>query len=205
MMNDFIATFIVFFAVIDPIGTVPVFVSVTHRLSDHAKRVVAIKAAAISAGLLLFFVIAGEIILTAMDIPIEAFQVAGGIVLFLFALTMISGKSKSEDEVNLKYNLHEVAIYPLAIPSLASPGAMLASVLLTENHHFNVWQQVATTVSMLTVILIALVFMLGASRIHRLLGDSGVGIISRIMGMILASVAVKHVLEGIKLFFALHT
>jgi len=84
-MDDLIATFIFFFAVIDPIGTVPVFIAVTSRYEDKIKRQIAVKATLISAIVLLFFVIAGEIVLTAIDIPLSAFQIAGGIVLFLFA------------------------------------------------------------------------------------------------------------------------
>ena len=90
-MIDFVATFIVFFAVIDPIGTVPVFVAVTAGHDTAATRKIAVQATFISALILLFFVIAGELILDAIGIPLPAFQVAGGIVLFLFALTMIFG------------------------------------------------------------------------------------------------------------------
>jgi len=86
-----------------------------------------------SAIILLFFVIAGELILTAMAIPLEAFQIAGGIVLFLFALTMIFGESKPGADTRLAEGRTETAIFPLAVPSIASPGAMLAAVLLTEN------------------------------------------------------------------------
>ena len=90
-MQEFIATFIFFFAVIDPIGTVPVFIAVTRPYQVEDKRKIAVKATLISALILIFFVVAGEVILTAIEIPLAAFQVAGGIVLFLFALSMIFG------------------------------------------------------------------------------------------------------------------
>jgi len=92
-MIDFAATFIFFFAVIDPIGTVPVFLAVTRRHDAGTKRRIALVATLVSAGILVFFVVAGEIILDAMDIPLAAFQIAGGIVLFLLALSMIFGES----------------------------------------------------------------------------------------------------------------
>jgi len=95
-MIDFIATFIFFFAVIDPIGTVPVFIAVTSQYEERIKRRIAVKATLVSAAILLFFVVAGEVILTAIDIPLSAFQIAGGIVLFLFALSMIFGEKKPE-------------------------------------------------------------------------------------------------------------
>lgn len=202
-MNDLIATFIFFFAVIDPIGTVPVFIAVTSRYEDQIKRKIAVKAILISAMILLFFVVAGEVILTAIDIPLSAFQIAGGIVLFLFALSMIFGDSKPDEELKMAKSGSETAIFPLAVPSIASPGAMLAAVLLTENNRYNLWEQAQTTAVMLSVLLIVLVLMLAASLIHRLIGNSGASIVSRVMGLILASVAVASVLAGIKEFFTL--
>lgn len=202
-MNDLIATFIFFFAVIDPIGTVPVFIAVTSRYEDQIKRKIAVKAILISAMILLFFVVAGEVILTAIDIPLSAFQIAGGIVLFLFALSMIFGESKPDEELKMAKSGSETAIFPLAVPSIASPGAMLAAVLLTENNRYNLWEQAQTTAVMLSVLLIVLVLMFAASLIHRLIGNSGASIVSRVMGLILASVAVASVLAGIKEYFTL--
>lgn len=208
-MDNFIATFIFFFAVIDPIGTIPVFIAATTSFEDQIKRKIALKATVISALILLFFVVAGEIILTAIDIPLSAFEIAGGIVLFLFALSMIFGESKPEEEVKEVQEAKkakrpiDTAIFPLAVPSIASPGAMLAAVLLTENNKYNLWQQVQTSISMITVLLVVLLLLFAASRIHKLIGDSGASIISRVMGLILASVAVSSVLAGIKDYFAL--
>ena len=202
-MVDITAIFIFFFAVIDPIGTVPVFISITSRYEEKIKRRIAIKAVLVSAGILTFFVIAGEVILTAIDIPLSAFQIAGGIVLFLFALSMIFGESKPEEEMKMVTNFNETAIFPLAVPSIASPGAMLAAVLLTENHSYTIWEQAQTTMIMLSVLLVVLILMLVASPVHRLIGNSGASIISRVMGLILASVAVSNVLAGIKQYFSL--
>jgi multiple antibiotic resistance protein len=202
-MYDLIGTFIFFFAVIDPIGTIPVFIAVTSRYEDHIKRRIAVRAVLVSAALLMFFVVAGEIILTALDIPLAAFEIAGGIILFIFALSMIFGESKPEAELKLADSERETAIFPLAVPSIASPGAMLAAVLLTENNRFNLWEQTQTTLMMLLVLLVVLLLMLGASWIHRFIGNSGASIISRVMGMILASVAVTAVLAGITEYFSL--
>lgn len=202
-MIDFVATFIVFFAVIDPIGTVPVFIAVTSHFDDNAKNRIALIATLAAAAILLFFVVAGELILIAMSIPLPAFQIAGGIVLFLFALTMIFGESKPEEEVRLTHDHHETAVFPLAVPSIASPGAMLAAVLLTEKNRFSLWEQAQTVSMMLAVLLVVYVLMLLAGRINTLIGTSGASVISRVMGLILASVATTNTLAGIKLYFAL--
>ncbi|GAB3344850.1 MarC family protein [Marilutibacter aestuarii] len=202
-MIDIVATFIFFFAVIDPIGTIPVFIAVTRHLDERARRKVALRASLASAAILVFFVVAGELILTAIRIPLSAFQIAGGIVLFLFALSMIFGEAKPEKEVKLANGGRDMAIFPLAVPSIASPGAMLAAVLLTENDRYNLWQQAQTTITMLAVLVVVLVCMLLASRLHRVVGESGASIISRVMGMILASVATASVLGGIKDYFGI--
>jgi multiple antibiotic resistance protein len=202
-MIDFVATFIVFFAVVDPIGTVPVFIAVTSGHDKAAIRNIAVQATIISALILIFFVMAGELILDAIGIPLPAFQIAGGIVLFLFALTMIFGDSKPEEEVKLVRSARDTAVFPLAVPSIASPGAMLAAVMQTENEVFTLAQQLQVTTMMLAVLVVVLVLMLGASFVIRLIGNSGASIISRVMGLILASVAVESVLSGIKIYFSI--
>ncbi len=201
-MDTLIRQFVIFWTVIDPIGTIPIFLAVTAPLASAARaRSVALQATAISAVVLIFFVIAGEILLEAMAIPLAAFQVAGGIVLFLFALSMIFGSSKPEEELLLVEKGAHDAVYPLAIPSIASPGAMMAAVLLTDNHRFSIVDQALTTLTMLLVLAITLVLMCLATRIQKVLGQSGASVISRIMGLILASVAVDHVLTGLLTYF----
>ena len=202
-MSELLATFIFFFAVIDPIGTVPVFIAVTAHYSEAGKRKIALQATLYSALILVFFVVAGEVILEAINIPLSAFQIAGGIVLFLFALTMIFGEGKPEGEKKAVRGGKETAIFPLAVPSIASPGAMLGAVLMTENNRFSLLEQSETTLVMLAVLSIVLLLLLAASYVHRLIGNSGASIISRVMGLILASVAVSNILAGIKTYFAL--
>lgn len=202
-MIDYVSTFIFFFAVIDPIGSVPVFIAVTGQFDEKTKRAIAVKATLVAAAILLFFVVAGEVILNAMAIPLSAFQVAGGIVLFIFALSMIFGESKPDQEVKLAASGSETAIFPLAIPSIASPGAILAAVLMTENANFNLIEQSQTAGVMLAVLIIVLVLLLCASWIHRIIGSGGASIVSRVMGLILASVATANVLSGIKEYFLL--
>ena len=200
-MIDFVATFIVFFAVIDPIGTVPVFIAVTSHFDNSEKNKIALIATLVAAMILVFFVVVGELILTAMSIPLSAFQVAGGIILFLFALTMIFGESKPDEEIKLAHSHQETAVFPLAIPSIASPGAMLAAVLLTENNRYNIWEQAQTAAVMLAVLILVYLLLLLAGQINRLIGVSGASVVSRVMGLILASVATSSTLEGIKVYY----
>ncbi len=202
-MIDIVATFIVFFAVIDPIGTVPVFIAVTTGYDAATRRRIALLATIVAAGILVFFIAAGELILNALSIPLSAFQIAGGIVLFLFALSMIFGESKPDEEVRMASDHSETAIFPLAVPSIAGPGAMLAAVLLTENMRVSIWEQVQTAGVMLAVLLIVYVLMLAAGVINRVIGKGGASVVSRVMGLILSAVAVSNTLEGLKSYGSL--
>lgn len=197
-MIDYLAVFITFFAVIDPIGTVPVFIAVTKSYDQKTKRRIALIATVVAAFVLLFFVIIGEIILQALSIPLPAFQISGGIVLFLFAINMIFGDSKPEQEIKcLQVSHKDTAIFPLAVPSIASPGAMLAAVLLTKNSVFTIPEQLQTALVMLAVLFVVYVLMLLSGFISKIIGTSGASVISRVMGIILSSIATTNILTGL--------
>ena len=196
-------SFVTLWVVIDPIGTIPVFIAVTAGMTAAARRKTALLATLVSIGVLLFFLILGQILIDALGISLLSFQVAGGIILFLFALTMIFGEPKQETDLKsvvddaTEPERPSPAIFPLAVPSLASPGAMLAIVLLTDNDQVVIANQAFTAVVMVGVLGIACLFMLLAEPIMKLIGHSGAAIVSRVMGMILASVAADAVLSSI--------
>ncbi|WP_163832691.1 MarC family protein [Spartinivicinus ruber] len=202
-MEDLIRQFVLLWAVIDPIGTLPVFLAVTASGSAAHNRKIALVAVGVASLVLLFFIVAGEILLESMSIPLSAFQVAGGVVLFVFALSMIFGESKPEEELHMVDKGVDSAIFPLAIPSIASPGAMMAVVLLTDNHRFSIVDQVITTGIVLLIMLITLLLLLVAPFIQKIIGTSGASVISRVMGLILAAVATNSVLEGVQVYFQL--
>ena len=202
-MVESINIFVLFWTVIDPIGTIPVFLAVTRKHDPNEINKIAIQAVGFATGILLFFVIAGQFFLEAMRVPLSAFQIAGGIVLFVFAFTMIFGESKPEEEVRLIQRGTDTAIFPLAVPSIASPGAMMAAVLLTDNHRFEIMHQIKTTAILLLILTIQLVLLYLAKPIQKIIGEAGASVVSRIMGLILASVAINSVLIGIKDFFNL--
>lgn len=199
--EEILASFVVLWAVIDPIGTVPVFLSATRGREPREQRKIALTAALTAAGVLLFFIIVGELILRWMGVPLTAFQIAGGLILFLFALTMIFGESKPDAEVKAARSARDTAIFPLATPSIASPGAMMAVVLLTENSQYSLTEQLIVALLMVIVVGAAYVLMLGAGWISKVIGEGGASIISRVMGLILASIAATNVLEGIKIYY----
>ncbi len=199
--EDAFGKFVLLWAVIDPVGTIPVFISATSNRTPAERWRIALIASIAAAGILLFFIAVGEPILLAMGVPLTAFQIAGGIVLFLFALTMIFGESKPEEETKMLSSVQETAIFPLATPSIASPGAMMAVVLLTENQTHTLADQLSTAVMMLVVVVITFGLMVMAGTISRIIGQGGASLVSRVMGLILASVAATNVLEGAKQYF----
>ncbi|WP_288928436.1 MarC family protein [uncultured Maritimibacter sp.] len=199
-MPDFsviLQEFITLWVVIDPIGTLPVFIAATAAIPAAKRRGVALRAVLVAFVVLLAFIIVGQLVLEGLGLDLQSFQIAGGIVLFLFALSMIFGPGKPEAEMEGADLARNVAVFPVAMPSIASPGAMLAVVILTDNDRFSVAHQVMTSALMALVLAVTLVILLAAGPIMRVIGQTGAAVISRVMGMILAAVAVDAVLNGL--------
>ena len=200
-MAEILSTIFFVFAVIDPIGSVPVYLEATKDFDLYHKKKIAIRAAGIAFLILLFFIVIGQLILEGMAVSLDAFQISGGVILFLFALTMIFGDGKPELEKKRITDYKHVTVFPIAIPSMASPGAIMAVVLMTDNHLYTIQQQAVTTVIVLLVIGLTCLILLGANLLQEKIGDYGITVISKIMGLILASYAVQSILSGITNYF----
>ncbi len=200
-MVEILTSIFFIFAVIDPIGSIPVYLEATKEFDNVHKKKIAIRASVIAFLILLFFIVIGQLILEGMKVSLDAFQVSGGVILFLFALTMIFGDGKPQQEKNIITDYKHVTIFPIAIPSIASPGAIMAVVLLTDNHIYNLQQQTITTVLVLVVIGLTCLILLAANKLQKSIGDYGITVISKIMGLILASYAVQSILSGISDYF----
>ena len=194
---DVLKDLVTLIAVIDPVGTIPIYLTATSGMSDAARRRVAVRATFISAGVLLGFVALGHVVLNAMGISLSSYQVAGGIVLFLFALQMVFDPGHQKEDAD-QVKGSDVAVFPVAIPSMAGPAAMMAVVVLTDNATFNIGEQVQTSLAMLAVLGLTLLLMLAASPIQRLIGDGGISIVRRVMGLLLAALAVQTIVDGVK-------
>lgn len=185
--------------VIDPIGSLPVFYFATATVPAALHWKFALRAVLVAWVVLMFFLVAGQLLLEGLGLRFGSFQIAGGVILFLFALSMIFGESKADSEIK-EAETEDLsgAVFPLAIPSIASPGALLAIVILTDNHANAVAEQALTGAVLAVVLLLTFVLLLMAGRIQRLIGHTGVSVVSRVMGLILATVAVDAVLEGLE-------
>lgn len=199
-MPDFsllLQEFITLWVVIDPIGTLPVFIAATAAIPAAKRRGVALRAVLVAFIVLLAFIVLGQLVLEGLGLELQSFQIAGGIILFLFALTMIFGPGKPETDLGGSDQAKNIAVFPVAMPSIASPGAMLAVVILTDNDRFAISHQIMTSALMALVLAATLAILLAAAPIMRVIGQTGAAVISRVMGMILAAVAVDAVLNGL--------
>ncbi len=192
-----IREFITLIVVIDPVGTIPVYLFAVSNVPRALHRRFALRAVLIATLVLLAFLVGGQVMIETLGLRLGSFQIAGGIILFLFALSMIFGESKAQSEIaEAERNHLSGAVFPLAMPSIASPGAMLAIVILTENSSNTVAEQATTAVLLVLVLMLTLLLLLAASFVHRFIGDTGASVISRVMGIILATIAVDAILGG---------
>jgi multiple antibiotic resistance protein len=202
MLEQAIRDFLMLLVTIDPIGTLALFVPITTGMNREAQRKTAVRAVAYGGMVLLGFLIAGQIVLSGLGVRLVSFQLAGGIILFILGIQMVfgTGVASGSPEPN-----HDVAVFPLALPSIASPGSIMAVVLLTDNHRQSIPQQMATAVVLLLVLIITIAVLLLADPIHRLLGRNGENVLVRVMGLILAALAAEQVVAAIEMLISAPT
>ena len=200
-MTEIITKLFFIIAVVDLLGSVPVYLEATKQFDAKQKKKIAIRASAVAFLILLFFIVVGQIILDGMQVTLDAFQISGGVILFLFALTMIFGEGKPSSEKDHITDYKHVIIFPIAIPSIASPGAIMAVVLLTDNRLYSIQHQAITTGLVLVVIVLTMFLLLAANVVQKRIGEYGITVISKVMGLILAAYAIQSILSGLKDFF----
>jgi multiple antibiotic resistance protein len=196
MFSRLAESFVTLFVVLDPVGSVPIFLGATQRLAPDDRRKVAMIAVLVGSAVLMLFLYFGQYLLEEMHIGIPAFRIAGAAILFLFALQMIFSGHHDGATAEATRSAAEIAVFPIAMPGIASPGALCAVVLLTDNNRFSFVDESVTAGLTLLVMLIVLAALLLAGRINRLLGNAGISVITQIMGLILASFSVQQILDG---------
>jgi multiple antibiotic resistance protein len=201
-MTEFVFnSFVTLLVIVDPPGLAPIFAALTRGYSEKRKREAAIRGTIIGGAILIIFAIAGDALLGALGIGLAAFRTAGGILLFLLALDMIFARptglrSRSvRDQEEDSYE-QDISVFPVAIPLLAGPGAITTVLLYTGG------TGAAGTLLFMGVILAVLLLSLGAlllaPRIMRLLGETGANVVSRVLGVLLAALAVQFVFDGLE-------
>ena len=204
MLYEFAAAALVTLMVtLDPPGLAPIFLSVTRGMDDAQRRVVAIRASVIAFALLAFFAVAGDALLRVLGVSLPAFRIAGGLLLFWIAFEMVferrnERKQNTAEVAITKDHIQNVAAFPLAIPLMAGPGALTATMLLAGRAGGDL-VQLGLLVGIAGVVVLActLTFFL-ATPISRMLGVTGNVVLTRLLGVILAAMAVQFVVDGVK-------
>ena len=200
-VSSALVAFSAIFFVVDPIGVVPIFIAMTQGDSQEQLRDTARRASLVAAGLLVFFALFGTFLFKVVGVSLSAFRVAGGIVLLITALDMLRARQSevrtSPEEAQEATIKEDVAIVPLALPLLAGPGA-IATVMVLMSRASGVVPVVAVVASILITMAASYFLLRGASLVQRVLGQSGVAIFQRVMGLLLAAIAVQFIAEGVR-------
>lgn len=204
--NHWLYEFVTLLVILDPIATVPLFLSAVAGLERRQSFLVALYAVGLAFGILLFFIGVGQHLLEAMKIPMSSFQLAGSLIFLILGLRMATGTADSHEQKNpLPNKLLDRAIYPLATPGIAGGGSILTVVLLTDNNTRSLEEQIITSGVLLACLCVHLLSFMLSGFITRWLGIAGVQVISRVFGLILTSIAVNGIVIAIKLSFGLGT
>ncbi|NSX55301.1 MarC family protein [Parasulfitobacter algicola] len=192
-----ITAFVTLFVIIDPIGLAPLFVALTQGMTPTERRAIAARACVISIGILLLFAFFGEAVLGFIGISMPAFRIAGGILLFLTALDMLFERRQSRREDQAEER-PDPSVFPIAIPLLAGPGAITTIILLTGDEDWTGFA--AITGVMVAVMAIVFIMFMASNLVERALGKTGINVVTRLLGMLLAALAVQFVLDGMRDF-----
>lgn len=197
--------FVTLLVVVDPPGVVPIFVALTQN-QQNRRRAILTRAVLIAFGVALFFLIAGRAVLSFLGVTVHAFSISGGALLFIAALPMLFGERgglQSPQSEDCDPTADDISVFPLAMPLLSGPGTIATILLLTSQAGSDMRRLGAIGVATAIVFIISFISLYLGSRLMRLLGEGGVNIATRVMGIVLAALAVQYVLNGITGYYEL--
>ncbi|MFT4960572.1 MAG: multiple antibiotic resistance protein [Paracoccaceae bacterium] len=194
-----VTSFVTLLVVIDPFGLTPMFVALTQGMEPTRRRAIAVRSCFTAAVLLALFAAFGETVLGFVGISMAAFRVAGGALLFLTALDMLFDRRSKRREDQAEDETPDPSVFPLGIPLIAGPGSIATIILLAGQQSEAVGLALVIGV-MLVVMGVVLVLFLAAGIIERLLGKTGIDVVTRLLGMLLAALSVQFILDGLRDF-----
>jgi multiple antibiotic resistance protein len=202
MMETYIIAFTTFFATIAPLDVAAMFAALTPNATPEAKRSMAFRGTMISAAILLSFALVGEIVLSTLGISLAALKVAGGILLLLIGIDMVfarssGGTSTTDEEDQEAIASNDIAVFPLATPLIAGPGAMGATILLMADARGDLVAEALIIGAMISVLLLTLALLLLTNKVLRLFGITAMYVISRVFGVLLSALAVQFMFDGL--------
>ncbi|WP_018232469.1 MarC family protein [Thioalkalivibrio thiocyanodenitrificans] len=202
MLEILLSAFVLLFIVVDPIGVAAIFAALVHDLPREEQRRIARNGVLLAAGILLTFMLVGNGLLSVLGISIPAFRVAGGVLLFMLSLDMIFARQSGMRATTLREQREasrrqDISVFPLAFPLIAGPGAMTTVLLMASAGHPPGIMAALVGVVVLVLALCLLAFRLAPSII-RGLGETGINVVNRLLGLILAALAVQFILDGVR-------
>lgn len=203
MLEQALNTFATLFVILDPPGLAPIFVALTPGVGARARRWIAIRGILIGGSILLVFALAGEAVLAFIGISMPAFRIAGGLLLFLTALDMLFEKRTERREKRAGEEAatpDDPSVFPMATPLIAGPGAIASVILLMGEHEGSLAGQAMVLGVLAVTLALTFAFLLIAPALERVLRRVGVMVITRLLGMLLAALAVQFVLDGLRNF-----
>lgn len=187
-----------FFTLINPLGAMPIFMSMTSNLTPKERKKTARKAIIVSFLILLFFAFTGQLLFRFFNISVDSFRIVGGIIFFMMGYDMLQarlGKTKSDDNKTKEY-INDISVTPLAIPMLCGPGAITNAIVLMEDAS-SLPMKIVLIFSIIIIILLTYIILLSSSKLTKLLGDTGNKVLMRIMGLIVMVIAVEFFFSGL--------
>ena len=205
MSAQFASAFVTFLLVIDPPGCAPIFAGLTRGATGAHRRTMAIRAVLVASAILLFFALLGEDLLRALGISLSAVRIAGGIMLFLIAVDMVFEKRTERREHRAEEvrasEVEDISVFPMAIPMIAGPGS-IASVMLLTARSEGLAETLVVLAALAATMVLTLFALLAAAPLMKLLGRKTEAMITRVLGVLLAALAVQFVLDGLHRTFS---
>lgn len=203
MLEDFATSFTTMFVMIDPIGLAPMFAALTAGMSRRERMTIAARGVAVSAVILVIFAIVGDGFLKMIGVSMPAFKIAGGLMLFLLSVEMLFQKrtERREKEAD-SADVPDPSVFPLATPLIAGPGALAAIILLASEHQGGFAEQSVVYLASFAVLAICFLAFLLTEMIERVLGQTGIKVLTRLLGLLLGALAVQFILDGASEYWA---
>jgi multiple antibiotic resistance protein len=201
MLEIFLQYFVLYFVVIDPIGTTPLFLVVTKGLNAKDKNKVAFEGVLIATIVLLFFAFFGNYVLKYLGISFSAFTIAGGVILFLIALEMLFDIRSERKKRSINDKRDKISIFPIAIPLLAGPAAITSVILTISQAEGSYSLLIINIICLISVMLVSFVILRVFTKFQKFINEKIINIFSRVIGIILAALSIQYILDGIKSFF----
>jgi len=198
MYEIYLQSFVLYFVVIDPFGTTPIFMSLTKHQNAGEKIKSALEGVLTATIILIFFSIVGNFLLSYLNISLGAFKIAGGIILFIISLEMLFDKRQVRKEKDIENVSSNIAIFPLAIPLLSGPAAITSVIVIVSQFGDNLTYQLISTISLLCVMLITFILFFIVSKSQQFINKKIINVFSRVIAIVLAGLSIQYIIDGVR-------